>query len=110
MEKLLKRASSNPFQPNPAPPILTQPNPARLNPDQPNTAQRSLSLYRPNTAPHSPLLYLITDRLAFLRSPEITHADAAPLQLAAIGNAAHSGCQLIPIRVKDMSPTDIDAF
>lgn|GEM_PF-58295 len=110
MEKLLKRASSNPFQPNPAPPILTQPNPARLNPAQPNPAQRSLSLYRPNTAPHSPLLYLITDRLAFLRSPEITHADAARLQLEAIGKAAQSGCQLIQIREKDMSAKALDAF
>src|SRR5262245_44219845 len=110
MEKLLKRASSNPFQPNPAPPILTQPNPARLNPAQPNPAQRSLSLYRPNTAPHSPLLYLITERLAFLRSPEITHADAALLQLEVIGKAAQTGCQLIQIREKDMSAKALGEF
>jgi thiamine-phosphate pyrophosphorylase len=49
------------------------------------------------------LLYLITDRRAFLRSSEITHDDLPRLQLEAIGKAARAGCQLIQIREKDMS-------
>jgi len=67
-------------------------------------------LYQPNTAQHSPLLYLITDRLAFLRSPEITRAGAAQLQLEAIGKAAQAGCQLIQIREKDMRALALGAF
>jgi thiamine-phosphate pyrophosphorylase len=107
--------SSNPFQPNQSLPISAQPNPAQHNPIQPNPAQhnpahRSRLLYQPNKALHSPLLYLITDRLAFLRNPEITHADAARLQLEAIGKAAQAGCQLIQIREKDMSAKTLDAF
>jgi thiamine-phosphate pyrophosphorylase len=110
MDNPQKRVSSNPFQPNPARPISAQSNPIQPNPIQPNRARRSLWPYRPNTAPHSPLLYLITDRLAFLRSPEITHADAARLQLEAIGRAAQAGCRLIQIREKDMSAKALDAF
>ncbi len=56
------------------------------------------------------LLYLITNRRAFLRSPEITHADLARLQLEAIGKAARAGCQLIQIREKDMSAKAVAAF
>ncbi|HKQ80485.1 MAG TPA: thiamine phosphate synthase [Blastocatellia bacterium] len=120
MEKPIKGASSNPFQPNQArsisilsnqaQPNQAQPNRTQRNPTQPNQAQRNLLLYQPNKAPHNPLLYLITDRLAFLRSDEFTHADAARLQLEAIGIAARAGCQLIQIREKDMSAKDLAAF
>src|SRR5262245_2930482 len=115
MENPIKRLSSNPFQPDPARPISDLPNPTLHNPDLPNPtlhnpAQRRLSLYQPNTAQRSPLLYLITDRLAFLRSPEITYAGAAQLQLEAIGKAAQVGCQLIQIREKDMRALALGAF
>jgi thiamine-phosphate pyrophosphorylase len=56
------------------------------------------------------LLYLITNRRAFLRSPEITHDDLARLQLEAIDKAARAGCQLIQIREKDMSAKSLAAF
>lgn len=56
------------------------------------------------------LLYLITDRRAFLRSVEITHEDLPRLQLDAIGKAARAGCQLIQIREKDMSAKALGAF
>jgi thiamine-phosphate pyrophosphorylase len=55
-------------------------------------------------------LYLITDRRAFLRSPEITPDDLPRLQLDAIGKAAQAGCQLIQIREKDMSAKALVAF
>jgi thiamine-phosphate pyrophosphorylase len=115
MENPIKRVSSKPFQSKRSRPISAQSNPAQPNPIQHNPAQhnpahRSRLLYQPNTALHSPLLYLITDRLAFLRSPEITRADAARLQLEAIGKAAQAGCRLIQIREKDMSAKALDAF
>ena len=115
MEYSIKRVSSNQFQPNQSLPISAQPNPGQHNPIQHNLAQHNLAhrsrlLYQPNTGLHSPLLYLITDRLAFLRSPEITQADAAWLQLEAIGKAAQAGCQLIQIREKDMNAKALDAF
>jgi thiamine-phosphate pyrophosphorylase len=56
------------------------------------------------------LLYLITDRRAFLRSAEITHDDLPRLQLEAIAKAAQAGCQLIQIREKDMSAKALGAF
>ena len=56
------------------------------------------------------LLYLITNRLAFLRSSEISHDDLPELQLEAIARAAQAGCQLIQIREKDMSARDLAAF
>src|SRR5262245_6359351 len=56
------------------------------------------------------LLYLITNRRAFLRNPEITHDDLPRLQLEAIGKAARAGCQLIQIREKDMSARALAAF
>jgi thiamine-phosphate pyrophosphorylase len=56
------------------------------------------------------LLYLITDRRAFLRSAEITHDDLPRLQLEAIAKAARAGCQLIQIREKDMSAKALCAF
>jgi len=55
-------------------------------------------------------LYLITNRRAFLRSPEITHDDLPRLQLEAIGKAARAGCRLIQIREKDMSAKALGAF
>jgi thiamine-phosphate pyrophosphorylase len=56
------------------------------------------------------LLYLITDRRAFLRSAEITHDDLPRLQLEAIAKAAQAGCQLIQIREKDMRAKALGAF
>ncbi|MBO0862523.1 MAG: thiamine phosphate synthase [Chloracidobacterium sp.] len=56
------------------------------------------------------LLYLITDRMAFLRSSEITYADLPRLQLEAIAEAARAGCQLIQIRERDMSARALGAF
>jgi thiamine-phosphate pyrophosphorylase len=56
------------------------------------------------------LLYLITNRLAFLRSPEIQYDDLPRLQLEVIGKAVRAGCQLIQIREKDMSAKELAAF
>jgi len=56
------------------------------------------------------LLYLITNRLAFLRSAEIHYGDLPRLQLEVIGKAARAGCQLIQIREKDMSAKELAAF
>jgi len=56
------------------------------------------------------LLYLITNRLAFLRSAEIHYDDLPRLQLEVIGKAARAGCQLIQIREKDMSAKELTAF
>ncbi|MBL8187470.1 MAG: thiamine phosphate synthase [Acidobacteria bacterium] len=50
---------------------------------------------------HKPLLYLITNRQAFLRLTECD-TDASRLQLEAIRQAAAAGCQLIQIREKDL--------
>ena len=56
------------------------------------------------------MLYLITNRLAFLRSAEIHYDDLPRLQLEVIGKAARAGCQLIQIREKDMSAKELTAF
>jgi thiamine-phosphate pyrophosphorylase len=56
------------------------------------------------------LLYLITNRTAFLRSSEITYDDLPRLQLDVIAEAARAGCQLIQIREKDMSARALGAF
>ena len=56
------------------------------------------------------LLYLITSRLAFLRSPEITYEDLPRLQLEAIDKAARAGCRLIQVREKDMGAKALAAF
>ncbi|MGH9753728.1 MAG: thiamine phosphate synthase [Blastocatellia bacterium] len=53
------------------------------------------------------LLYLITNRRAFLHSSESTHDR---LQLEAIGKAARAGCQIIQIREKDMSARTLTVF
>jgi thiamine-phosphate pyrophosphorylase len=60
--------------------------------------------------PHKPLLYLITDRRAFLRNPETAEAEAARLQLEAIRSAAQAGCQLIQIREKGLTAKSLGEF
>lgn len=56
------------------------------------------------------MLYLITDRQAFRRNPEINNDSAARLQLEAIGKASQAGCQLIQIRERDMSARALMKF
>jgi thiamine-phosphate pyrophosphorylase len=56
-----------------------------------------------------PLLYLITDRRAFLRKPEVGE-DGCSAQLEAIRLAAQSGVQLIQIREKDLSAQALAEF
>lgn len=56
------------------------------------------------------MLYLITDRKAFLRNPETTLDAAAHLQIEAIGRAAQAGCQLIQIREKGLSAKALGEF
>jgi thiamine-phosphate pyrophosphorylase len=56
------------------------------------------------------LLYLITNRRAFLHSAEITQDDLPRLQLEAIVKAAQAGCHFIQIREKDMSAKALGAF
>ncbi len=64
----------------------------------------------PNPVRLNPSLYLITDRRAFLRNPEISLADAARLQIETIGRAAQAGCQMIQIREKDLSANALGEF
>jgi thiamine-phosphate pyrophosphorylase len=59
--------------------------------------------------PHNPLLYLITDRQAFRRSPELA-VSATQSQIEAIRLAAQSGCQLIQIREKDLTAKSLGEF
>jgi thiamine-phosphate pyrophosphorylase len=60
--------------------------------------------------PHQPpLLYLITDRQAFLRKPEIGE-DGCRAQLEVIRVAAASGVQLIQIREKDLNAQALAEF
>ena len=59
---------------------------------------------------HQPLLYLITNRQAFLRNPEISDKEAWRLQIEAIRLASASGCQLIQIREKDVSAQALTEF
>lgn len=56
------------------------------------------------------MLYLITDRSAFLRNPEATPTDAACLQIETIGRASRAGCQLIQIREKGLSAKALGEF
>lgn len=56
------------------------------------------------------MLYLITDRRAFLLNPETTLADADRSQIEAIGKAAQAGLQLIQIRERDMSAKALCEF
>lgn len=56
-----------------------------------------------------PLLYLITDRRAFLRKPD-SGKDCCRAQLEVIRLAAQSGVQLIQIREKDLSARALAEF
>jgi thiamine-phosphate pyrophosphorylase len=56
------------------------------------------------------LLYLISNRRAFLRSPEITHAEAGQLQIETIRAAIQAGCRLIQIREKDLNARSLCEF
>ena len=95
---------------NQAQPIPGESNQTQSDPTHPKQAQRNRLPYQPNKGPRSPFLYLITDRLAFLRSPDITQSDAECSQLDAIDIAARAGCQLIQIREKDMSAKALESF
>jgi thiamine-phosphate pyrophosphorylase len=59
--------------------------------------------------PDKPLLYLITDRQAFRRSPELA-VSATQSQIEAIGRATQAGCQLIQIREKDLTAKSLGEF
>lgn len=55
-----------------------------------------------------PLLYLISNRHAFRRNPDLSNVEGA--QLTAIRLAAQAGCQLIQIREKDLSARALAHF
>jgi thiamine-phosphate pyrophosphorylase len=57
-----------------------------------------------------PLLYLISNRQAFRRNPEIDDSRAQQIQIEAIANAALAGCRLIQVREKDMSDQALTEF
>ena len=59
-----------------------------------------------NKLPSPPLLYLITDRHQFSPQPQI----AWQAQLEVIAEAAQAGCQLIQIREKDLSASELSEF
>jgi thiamine-phosphate pyrophosphorylase len=59
--------------------------------------------------PHKPLLYLITDRQALRRNPELA-SSATQSQIDAIRRAAQAGCQLIQIREKDLTAKSLGEF
>jgi thiamine-phosphate pyrophosphorylase len=59
---------------------------------------------------HQPLVYLITNRQAFRRSPEISDKETWRLQIEAIRLASAAGCQLIQIREKDISAWALTEF
>jgi thiamine-phosphate pyrophosphorylase len=56
-----------------------------------------------------PLLYLITDRKASLRTQQST-ANETELQLEVIQHAVHAGCRLIQVRERDLSSLDLYDF
>ncbi|MEK7833988.1 MAG: thiamine phosphate synthase [Acidobacteriota bacterium] len=62
-----------------------------------------------NLPRHKALLYLITNRQAFLRKVE-TGQLAGQLQIEAIRQAAAAGCQLIQIREKDLGARALTDF
>jgi len=61
-----------------------------------------------NPLPPPPLLYLITDRRAFL--PNLDGGEACRAQLEAIRLAAQNGVQLIQIRERDLSARALAEF
>ncbi len=62
-----------------------------------------------NLPPRHPLLYLITNRRAFLRKID-SEAAASRKQIEAIAQASAAGCQLIQIREKDLSAKALAEF
>ncbi len=69
--------------------------------------------------PHNlPLLYLISNRRAFRRSPELSELSelsespelSGHLQIEIIGQAARAGCRLIQIREKDLGARALCEF
>lgn len=62
-----------------------------------------------NLRRHKPLLYLITNRQAFLRKTETAH-EINQLQIEAIRQAAAAGCQLIQVREKDLCAQSLAEF
>lgn len=62
-----------------------------------------------NLLRHKPLLYLITNRQAFLRKTETAH-EINQLQIEAIRQAAVAGCQLIQVREKDLCAQSLAEF
>jgi thiamine-phosphate pyrophosphorylase len=67
---------------------------------------------------HLPLLYLISNRRAFRRSPEASELSeiseiseiSGQLQIEIIGEAASAGCRLIQIREKDLGARALSEF
>lgn len=59
---------------------------------------------------HKPLLYLITNRLAFRHKSETDSGETWQSQIEAINLAAQSGVQLIQIREKDLSAKALIEF
>ncbi|MCI0338328.1 MAG: thiamine phosphate synthase [Acidobacteria bacterium] len=57
-----------------------------------------------------PFLYLISNRQAFRRSPDITELESWQLQIEVIREAAQAGCQLVQIRERDLSARDLCNF
>ncbi|HYE72688.1 MAG TPA: thiamine phosphate synthase [Blastocatellia bacterium] len=56
-----------------------------------------------------PLIYLITDRCAFLKH-QLDNDDAQEGQLKVIGIAAESGCHLVQIRERNLSARELADF
>lgn len=63
-----------------------------------------------NLPNHNPILYLITNRLAFHNRQEIDSRTSIQIQINLARAAAEAGCQLIQIREKDLSPKALARF